>query len=88
MSGVAKGVAAIKLIEDDDCVIGFVLSDRKRDGLTVRTSRGATQVVRATKYPVSPRGGKGHLILQRGSLDAVLREDVEPVPPVEDVNES
>ena len=88
VSGVAKGVAAIKLIEDDDRVIGFVLSDRKRDGLTVRTSRGATQVVRATKYPVSPRGGKGHLILQRGSLDAVLREDVEPVPPVDEVNES
>lgn len=88
VSGAAKGVAAIRLIEEDDRVIGFVLSDRKRDGLTVRTSRGATQVVRATKYPVSPRGGKGHLILQRGSLDAVLREDVEPVPPVEDVNES
>ena len=52
-----------------------------REGLTVRTSRGATQIVRATKYPVTGRGGRGYGILQRGSLDAVIHDEAQPVPP-------
>ena len=56
VAGAAKGVAAIKL-DAKDRVIGFVLANKKREGLTVRTSRGATQIVRATKYPVTGRGG-------------------------------
>ena len=50
-------------------MLGFVLANKKREGLTVRTNRGATQIVRATKYPVTGRGGRGYAILQRGSLD-------------------
>ena len=71
VAGAARGVAAIRL-EPKDRVIGFVLANKKREGLTVRTNRGATQIVRATKYPVTGRGGKGYAILQRGSLEAVL----------------
>ena len=53
----------------------------------MRTNRGATQIVRATKYPVTSRGGKGYAILQRGSLDAVLPAEAEPIPSLEEVGE-
>jgi DNA gyrase subunit A len=87
VSGAARGVVAIRL-ESKDRVIGFVLANKKREGLTVRTNRGATQIVRATKYPVTARGGKGYAILQRGSLEAVLPEEAEPIPSLEQVGEA
>ncbi len=86
VAGAAKGVTAVKL-DAGDAVIGFALANRMREGLTVRTNRGATQVVRATRYPVTGRGGRGYGILQRGSLDTVLPDDAVPVPPVEEVGE-
>ncbi len=64
VAGAAKGVIGIKL-DPQDRVLGFVLATRDRDGLTVETSRGATQIVRATKYPITARGGRGYGILQR-----------------------
>ncbi|QEH38272.1 DNA gyrase subunit A [Aquisphaera giovannonii] len=87
VAGAARGVAAIKLHPKDQ-VVGFVLANKKREGLTVRTNRGSTQIVRATKYPVTGRGGHGYAILQRGSIDAVLPADVEPVPPADQVDTS
>jgi DNA gyrase subunit A len=86
VAGAAKGVAAVRL-EAKDRVLGFCLADRKREGLTVRTSRGGTQVVRATKYPVTSRGGKGYGILQRGSLETIIHDEARPVPPVEQVDQ-
>ena len=87
VGGAARGVVAIRL-DDKDRVIGFVLANKKREGLTVKTNRGATQIVRATKYPVTSRGGKGYAILQRGSLEAILPEEAEPVPSLEEFNEA
>jgi DNA gyrase subunit A len=87
VGGAARGVTAIRL-ESKDRVIGFVLANRKREGLAVRTSRGATQIVRATKYPVTSRGGRGYAILQRGSLECVLPAEAEPVPSQEQVGET
>jgi DNA gyrase subunit A len=87
VGGAAKGVAAIKL-EAKDRVIGFMLASKKREGLTVRTSRGGTQIIRATKYPVTGRGGKGYAILQRGSLECLLPDEAEPVPSVEEVGDA
>jgi DNA gyrase subunit A len=86
VSGAAKGVTAIKL-DSSDRVLGFALANRMREGLTVRTNRGATQIVRATKYPVTGRGGRGYGILQRGSLEAVIPDEAQPVPPVQDIVE-
>ena len=86
VSGPAKGVTAIKL-DAKDRVLGFALANKMREGLTVRTSRGANQIIRATKYPVTSRGGRGYAILQRGSLDAVIHDEARPVPPVEEVGE-
>jgi DNA gyrase subunit A len=87
VAGAARGVAAIKL-DTKDRVIGFVLATKKREGLTVQTNRGATQIVRATKYPVTSRGGRGYAILQRGSLECVLPAEAEPIPPQEQVGEA
>ena len=71
VAGAARGVTAIRL-DSKDRVLGFMLANKKREGLTVRTNRGGIQIVRATKYPVTGRGGKGYAILQRGSLDSVV----------------
>jgi DNA gyrase subunit A len=86
VAGAAKGVTAIKL-DPKDRILGFALANKMREGLTVRTSRGAIQVIRATKYPVTSRGGKGYVILQRGSLDAVIHDEAQPVPAMEEVGE-
>jgi hypothetical protein len=37
---------------------------------------------------VTSRGGKGYAILQRGSLEAVLPEEAEPVPALEEFNDA
>ncbi|MGO9918231.1 MAG: DNA topoisomerase (ATP-hydrolyzing) subunit A [Isosphaeraceae bacterium] len=86
VAGAARGVNAIKL-DAKDRVIGFVLTNKKREGLTVRTNRGATQIVRATKFPIASRGGKGYAILQRGTLEALLPDEAEPVPALEEFND-
>ncbi len=84
VGGPAKGVTAIKL-DTKDRVLGFTLANKMREGLQTRTSRGATLIVRATKYPVTGRGGRGFGVLQRGALEAILHDDARPVPPPEDV---
>jgi DNA gyrase subunit A len=86
VSGAAKGVTAIKL-ESKDRVLGFTLANEMREGLTVRTSRGGVQIVRATKYPITGRGGRGYGVLQRGSLDAIIHDDAIPVPPLQEIVE-
>ena len=86
VAGAARGVTAIRL-DAKDRVLGFTLADRKREGLQVRSSRGATQFVRATKYPVTARGGRGYAILQRGTLDAVLHDEAVPIPAPEEVDQ-
>ncbi|AMV39858.1 DNA topoisomerase (ATP-hydrolyzing) subunit A [Planctomyces sp. SH-PL62] len=87
VSAAARGVAAIKL-DAKDQVIGFVLANKKREGLAVRTNRGAEQIVRATKYPVTGRGGRGYAILQRGSLECLVPGEAEPVPHPDQVAEA
>ena len=87
VSGLAKGVTAIKL-DPKDRVLGFRLANRMREGLTVITNRGTPQVIRATKYPVTSRGGRGYAILQRGSLASVVHDDAQPVPAVDSVENS
>lgn len=87
VAGAAKGVAAIKLLHDDR-VLGFTLADRVREGLEVRTNRGASMIVRATKYPVASRGGKGYAVLQRGTIEAVVPPEARPVPPAEAIDQT
>jgi DNA gyrase subunit A len=86
VSGVAKGVTAVRL-DAKDRVLGFTLAGAKGDGLEIRTSRGATQSLRASKYPVTARGGKGYAIMQRGSIAEVILPEATPVPPMDQVEQ-
>lgn len=79
VGGAAKGVLAIKLAYGDR-VLGFVLADKKRDGLTIKTNRGAEQIIRSTRYPVTRRGGRGIVVMQRGGFESVVTDPVEPIP--------
>jgi len=88
VGGAAKGVLAIKLAYGDR-VLGAILADSKREGLTVKTTRGAEKVIRATRYPVTRRGGRGLTVLQREGFESIVAEPVEPLPSLESIaNES
>jgi DNA gyrase subunit A len=86
VSGVAKGVTAIRLGPKDE-VLGVALTIGESERFRVRTGRGAEQVVRPSKYPLTSRGGKGYAILQRGALDGIIEEEVQPVPPQDQVDQ-
>ena len=86
VSGTARGVTAIKL-DPKDRVLGFALANKIREGLHARTNRGADMIVRATKYPVTSRGGRGYGVMQRGSLEAILHDEAQPVPPADQVEQ-
>ncbi len=86
VSGVAKGVLAIKL-DPKDRVLGFLVATSKGDQIQVRTNRGAIQTIRASKYPTAMRGGKGFALMQRGSVTELILPDPSPVPPVDQVEE-
>ena len=76
MKNAAKGVIAIRL-NNGDYVIGFVLSSAARQGLEVETTRGRSEIVRPTKFPIANRGNKGRLIIQRGAIKRVIYPVVE-----------
>ena len=68
-----KGVLGIKL-RSDDAIMAFELARRSLAGPTVLTSFGRELVIRERKFGVSKRGGRGRVVLQRGSIDTWLRE--------------
>ncbi len=80
LSGPGKGVILIKLMEDDDRVLGFLASTGDRDILRVETSRGAEQTISTGKYEVTGRGGRGRELLQRGQFTRVIPPEVENPP--------
>lgn len=87
-SGTVKGVTAMKL-EGNDRLIGFCLTHRKREGLTVRTSRGRELIIRETSYKVVKRGGRGTPVLKVGQFVDCDWPAVMMTPSVEsDVNEN
>ncbi|HLA63372.1 MAG TPA: DNA topoisomerase (ATP-hydrolyzing) [Rhodothermales bacterium] len=73
----AKGVIAMRLQDGDDRVLGIAVADAARDGLVVETSRGRTEIVRTTKFEVTNRGGKGRVVIERGTLKSVKPPAVE-----------
>jgi DNA gyrase subunit A len=72
LAGPGRGVILIKLVGDDDRVIGFIASTGDRDLLTVETTRGGEQTISTAKYEVTGRGGKGRELLQRGGFARVI----------------
>ncbi len=75
VKGAAKGVVAMRL-HAGDAVLGATLATGKRDGLEVETNRGRREIVRATKFEVSNRGGRGKAVVLRGSFTRVVPEVV------------
>jgi DNA gyrase subunit A len=81
LSGPGRGVILIKL-NDEDRVIGAIVSRGDRDLMTVETSRGAEQTISTGKYEVTGRGGKGRELMQRAQFVRMLPQDVAlPVLP-------
>jgi len=66
--------------------LGFVVSRKERQLLTVETSRGAHQTISRMKYGVSGRGGKGRQLLQRGQFIRVIPLPIE-TPSLEEEND-
>jgi DNA gyrase subunit A len=75
LGGPGRGVILIKL-NDDDKVIGAIVSTGDRDLLTVETTRGGEQTISTTKYEITGRGGKGRELLQRGGFTRVIPGEV------------
>ena len=76
IGGPGKGVIGMRL-GTDDILIGAVVSEQARDGVTVETPRGRQEIIRRTKYEPARRGGKGRKILQRGELTMSTLEPLE-----------
>ena len=72
LKAAGKGVIGIKL-RPDDRVIACELARNTLDGPSVVTSHGRELVVRERKFGVSTRGGRGNVVLRRGSIDRWLR---------------
>ncbi len=67
-----KGVTGIKLREDDT-VMALVLAPDAETGAAVVTAQGRELVVCEKKFGLGPRGGRGHVVLQRGTIDVWKR---------------
>ncbi len=83
LSGPGRGVTLMRLASDD-AVIAFRVVRGDKDELVLKTSMGGTQHVRASKYKVSGRGGKGHEVMKRGNLVELVRQPPEPLQPLEE----
>jgi DNA gyrase/topoisomerase IV subunit A len=90
-----KGLTGIKLREGDE-VVAFELARDGHSGPTVVTSFGREVVVRERAFAGGHRGGRGKVVLQRGSIDTWRRAPLlmlgpegrpaadAPVPPPSD----
>ena len=63
-------------LRDDDEVMAFELASSTMQGPSVVTNGGRDFVVRERKFGMSKRGGRGKVILQRGSIDVWHREPI------------
>ncbi|MEZ4319578.1 MAG: DNA topoisomerase IV subunit A [Myxococcota bacterium] len=87
-----KGSIGMKL-RDDDHIVAFELAVGSLEGPEVLTSFGRDLVVRERKFGISKRGGRGKVVLKRGSIDSWKRDpvvqlgvpDTPPEDPTEEV---
>jgi DNA gyrase subunit A len=77
LSGVGKGVIGIKLLEDDSC-LGGALITRKSQALEIETSGGKIMDFTG-RYEVVSRGGKGFEAVKRTSFVRVIPRPIELV---------
>ena len=72
LSGPGKGVLFMRLNRESDRILGFTTSNTNREVLTVETNRGASQTISNAKYGVVGRGGKGRILLKRGTFTKIV----------------
>ena len=76
LSSAGKGVMASKLGAGDR-VLGFQLTTRRMEGITIRTDRGREEVIRPNKYSVTSRGNRGRQLSRTGHVAEIVRTLVE-----------
>ena len=76
LSGPGRGVQVLK-IGRDDRVLGFSVSTRPRQGLTVLRAGGKKIPILPENYRVTSRAGKGFELIKRGTLDSILSSPPE-----------
>jgi DNA gyrase subunit A len=81
LAGVGKGVRGIKLAGKSRCLGGRVVSSG-RDVVSVENTNGNMVDVRASKYTVTSRGGKGYEVIRRGGFRKIVPDE----PPIVDWN--
>ena len=69
---VSKGVIGMKL-RDEDHIMAFGMAQNTIQGPAVITGKGREINVSERKFGVSKRGGRGNVVLQRGSIDTWIR---------------
>lgn len=72
LKAAGKGVTGMKL-RDGDEIMAFELGRGSLEGPEVTTSFGRELVVRERKFGVSKRGGRGKVVLTRGTIDRWAR---------------
>lgn len=81
LTGPGRGVILLKLAEGDT-LVGFKAATDDRDTLVLATSLGGEQRVNTARYKRTGRGGKGHEVMSRGQLVAVVAEPVAAPAPL------
>jgi len=82
LAGPGKGVMLIKLDDKDELVAARLLR-APSDSLVVEKESGTELSISTRKYQPVSRGGKGHVMFQRGSVAKVVPE-VPTVPSLEE----
>jgi DNA gyrase subunit A len=74
LAGAGKGVALMKL-DDDDELLGAKVLRSKDDVVSFENEKGTIFDVSLRKYSVVARAGKGHALFKRGRLTAKVYEE-------------
>ena len=80
LKAAGKGVSGIKLADRDE-VIAFELAADEHEGPTVKTSFGRELVVHERQFGARGPGGRGRVVIKRGTLGDWKRETVQVLGP-------
>jgi DNA gyrase subunit A len=83
LSGPGKGVVLVKLDDQDDALVGFIVAKDKKQALVLESSGGGERSITASDYKPTGRGGKGHEVLKRGTFVRAIPQPPEPPAPLE-----
>jgi len=79
LNGAGKGVRGLKLVDQDDTVLGAKRLCRPSDVLKVVNEHDKTISFGQMKYSVTSRGGKGIKTSQRTGIKSIIRDEIVPI---------